>query len=120
MHFILTFCSTFQPNNEADATPAQGGVSASSTIVGATSGDVHAGLGQPIQGQSSAELHHDGQSHRKNPGQGGNDGQKTTLEANTVDSRLPEHAFHRKPESDIIGGTRSNIPSAEERIPDSA
>ncbi|KEQ70310.1 hypothetical protein M436DRAFT_10581, partial [Aureobasidium namibiae CBS 147.97] len=112
--------STFQPNNEADATPQQGGVSASSTIVGATSQDVHAGLGQPIQGQSSAELHHDGQSHRKNPGQGGNDGQKTTIEANTVDSRLPEHAIHRNPESDVIGGTRSNIPSAEERIPDSA
>jgi hypothetical protein len=28
------------------------------------------GLGKPVQGQSSAELHHDGQSHRKRQREG--------------------------------------------------
>ncbi|KAI5201837.1 hypothetical protein E4T39_05006 [Aureobasidium subglaciale] len=112
--------STFQYNNEADATPAQGGVSASDTIGGATSQQVHTGLGKPVQGQSSAELHHDGQSHRKNPGTG-LDGRESGAQGKTVDSRLPEHAGQRNLESDKAqGGTRSNIPSAEERIPDSA
>ena len=33
---------------------------ASSTLSGATSGDVHTGLGHPGQGQTSSELRHDG------------------------------------------------------------
>ncbi|CAC9891737.1 unnamed protein product [Aureobasidium pullulans] len=98
---------------------AQGG-KASDTIGGATSAQVHQGLGQPIQGQTSSELRHDGQSHRKNPGTG-LDGLKSGAQGKTVDSRLPEHAGQRNLESDEAqGGTRSNIPSAEERIPDSA
>ncbi|KAE8151721.1 hypothetical protein BDV25DRAFT_128527 [Aspergillus avenaceus] len=44
--------------------------SAGDTLMGATSQDVHTGLGHPGAGQTSAELHHDGQSHRKNPGSG--------------------------------------------------
>ncbi|KIJ62618.1 hypothetical protein HYDPIDRAFT_182665 [Hydnomerulius pinastri MD-312] len=40
------------------------------TLEGATSGDVHAGLGMPIQGMSSKELRHDGQSGRKRQGEG--------------------------------------------------
>ena len=32
---------------------------------GATSADVHSGLGMPISGMSSQERHHDGQIHRK-------------------------------------------------------
>lgn len=36
---------------------------ASSTLGGATSGDVYQGLGKPVQGQSSRELH-DGQNAR--------------------------------------------------------
>ncbi|KAI9882620.1 MAG: hypothetical protein M1823_005630 [Watsoniomyces obsoletus] len=35
--------------------------SASDTLGGTTSGEVHRGLGQPIQGQTSAEIHHGGQ-----------------------------------------------------------
>ena len=41
---------------------------ASSTLGGATSGDVHTGMGHPGQGQTSNELRHDGQHTRKNPG----------------------------------------------------
>ncbi|THX77651.1 hypothetical protein D6D05_05697 [Aureobasidium pullulans] len=109
---------TFQPDYHAENV-AQGG-KASDTIGGATSAQVHQGLGQPIQGQTSSELRHDGQSHRKNPGTG-LDGLKSGAQGKTVDSRLPEHAGQRNLESDEAqGGTRSNIPSAEERIPDSA
>ncbi|KAI0777263.1 hypothetical protein BD413DRAFT_638962 [Trametes elegans] len=35
------------------------------TLGGATSKDVNDGLGHPGQGQTSAELHHDGSAHRK-------------------------------------------------------
>jgi hypothetical protein len=120
LNLVLTLHSTFKPNNDADATPAQGGVSAQSTISGSTSKDVHKGLGQPVQGQSSAELRHDGQSHNKNPGPGGVDGLKTAVQGKTVDARLPENAPQRNLESDVVGGTRSDIPSAEDRVPDSA
>ncbi|RAL16986.1 uncharacterized protein BO97DRAFT_467501 [Aspergillus homomorphus CBS 101889] len=39
--------------------------SAADTLMGATSQDVHTGLGHPGSGQSSTELRHDGQSGRK-------------------------------------------------------
>ncbi|KAH0352906.1 hypothetical protein KCU81_g1633, partial [Aureobasidium melanogenum] len=111
---------TFKPNNIAEAPPVSGGTTAGETIGGATSQQVHTGLGHPGQGQTSAELHHDGQSHNKNPGTG-LDGLKSGAQGKTVDARLPEHAGQRNLESDkAIGGTRSDVPSAEERIPDSA
>lgn len=37
---------------------------------GATSGDVHQGIGMPVSGMSSQERHHDGQIGRKRHGQG--------------------------------------------------
>ncbi|KAL1958429.1 hypothetical protein VTO42DRAFT_4530 [Malbranchea cinnamomea] len=43
---------------------------ASSTLGGATSQDVHKGMGKPVIGQTSAELRHEGQAHRKHPGTG--------------------------------------------------
>lgn len=39
--------------------------SAESTLGGADSGEVHKGLGHPGAGQTSAEIRHDGQHHRK-------------------------------------------------------
>lgn len=68
---------TFKPNS-ANAIPpaseadnknkdADARTSASDTLSGATSGDVYTGLGKPVQGQSSAELEHDGYPHRKRP-----------------------------------------------------
>lgn len=44
--------------------------SAEDTLGGATSQDVNRGLGVPIQGQTSAELHHNGHQHRKTQRQG--------------------------------------------------
>ncbi|KAI9372607.1 hypothetical protein BJX61DRAFT_434627 [Aspergillus egyptiacus] len=41
---------------------------AEQTLMGATSQDVHKGMGAPASGQTSTELHHDGQHGRKNPG----------------------------------------------------
>ncbi|KAK2672952.1 hypothetical protein RAB80_010495 [Fusarium oxysporum f. sp. vasinfectum] len=53
--------NTFQPNPEteipAQAPGASGAVSASATLGGATSADVHTGLGKPAAGQTSQELH---------------------------------------------------------------
>lgn len=43
---------------------------ASDTLGGATSGDVHTGLGHPGQGQTSSELRHDGEHTSKKHGGG--------------------------------------------------
>lgn len=69
---------TFAPNTQtevpsqasypADADEDAPFTSASDTLGGATSADVHTGLGKPLQGQSSTEVRHEGQHHRKNPG----------------------------------------------------
>ncbi|KAH9852456.1 hypothetical protein C2E23DRAFT_921093 [Lenzites betulinus] len=48
------------------AAPARAG----DTLTGATSQDVHGGLGHPGAGMSSAERHHDGSAHRKRRMQG--------------------------------------------------
>ena len=48
------------------ATPA----SVADTLTGTTSQDVYNGMGKPWGGQTSAELHHDGHSHRKRGLQG--------------------------------------------------
>ncbi|WEW58928.1 hypothetical protein PRK78_004396 [Emydomyces testavorans] len=74
---------TFQPNptegipsgalNE-NMEPAPGEESvrttASSTLTGATSADVNKGLGRPFEGESSVELRHHGEKHRKHEGSG--------------------------------------------------
>jgi len=44
--------------------------STASTLSGATSADVHTGLGHPGQGQTSTEIRHDGQHTRKRVGAG--------------------------------------------------
>jgi len=44
--------------------------SAEDTLGGATSKDVNRGLGAPAQGESSAQLHHNGQPHRKREHEG--------------------------------------------------
>ncbi|CCL99777.1 uncharacterized protein FIBRA_01799 [Fibroporia radiculosa] len=48
------------------ATPTTAG----DTLTGATSADVHSGLGHPGAGMSSAEYRHDGKPHRKRQAQG--------------------------------------------------
>ncbi|KAF4547531.1 Hypothetical protein D9617_40g012700 [Elsinoe fawcettii] len=92
---------TFKPNNISDipttgATSGQETTSASDTIVGATSGDVHTGLGKPIQGQSSSEQRHDGKPHRAGDG-GGLEGVGASAvpQSGNVDARDPNHADQR-------------------------
>ncbi|KAI0702014.1 hypothetical protein C8T65DRAFT_696932 [Cerioporus squamosus] len=48
-----------------DKDPYATPTSVGDTLQGATSQDVHGGIGKPASGMSSAELHHDGQTHRK-------------------------------------------------------
>ncbi|RPD65684.1 hypothetical protein L226DRAFT_520012 [Lentinus tigrinus ALCF2SS1-7] len=48
-----------------DKDPYATPTSAGDTLQGATSKDVYGGLGMPAGGMSSAEMHHDGQAHRK-------------------------------------------------------
>ncbi|KAM0340754.1 hypothetical protein ACHAPU_010345 [Fusarium lateritium] len=55
--------NTFQPNPENEI-PAEGAVSASDTLGGVTSADVHTGLGKPESGQTSQELHGRGKKNR--------------------------------------------------------
>jgi len=122
---------TFRPNNVSEVPPVQQELdavdadapqtSAADTIGGATSGDVHTGLGHPGQGQTSAELHHDGEHHRKNPGHG-LDGLKSGATGKTVDAHDPAFADQRALDKDEAEVGRGNIggPSAEERLPESA
>ena len=53
-----------------DKDPYATPISAGDTLTGATSADVHGGLGHPGSGMSSAEVRHDGKSHRKRQMQG--------------------------------------------------
>ncbi|KAI9709117.1 MAG: hypothetical protein M1820_003563 [Bogoriella megaspora] len=124
---------TFAPNANNEAPPLQDyssnvdpeaeRTSAADTLGGATSGDVHTGLGHPGQGQSSAERHHDGQSHRKHQGNelAGLSGAQTQGER-VVDGRDPGFTSQRALEKDVEAGTRGTVggPAAEERIPESA
>lgn len=57
-------------NTVIDRDPWASKPSAADTLQGATSQDVHGGIGQPFGGQTSAELHHDGKQHRKRNLQG--------------------------------------------------
>jgi len=53
-----------------DRSPYAEPTTAADTMTGATSQDVHRGYGAPGSGMTSAEMHHDGQQHRKRQGQG--------------------------------------------------
>lgn len=90
---------------------------ASDTLTGATSGDVHTGLGHPGQGQTSSELHHE-----KKGGQGLAGLADSVSQGNVKDLKDdPTHAAQRNLDN-VPTGQRGNTggPSAEERIPESA
>lgn len=55
---------------DQDASADDKDISTQSAIPGATSRDVHGGLGAPIQGMSSSEQRHDGRPGRKRQGGG--------------------------------------------------
>ena len=75
---------TFAPNTQNETVPGQaanplavdpetegqGATSAANAVPGATSADVHTGLGHPGSGQTSNELRHDGGKHRNADGAG--------------------------------------------------
>jgi hypothetical protein len=74
---------TFRPNTQAEV-PSQANndatidnddaeetyTSAADTLGGATSADVNKGAGRPMQGETSTEIHHDGQHKRKKEREG--------------------------------------------------
>ncbi|EQL30130.1 hypothetical protein RJZ56_002069 [Blastomyces dermatitidis] len=50
--------------------PPEERTSAVDALGGADSRELNRGLGQPVWGETSAQLHHDGQAHRKHHGSG--------------------------------------------------
>lgn len=89
---------------------------ATDTITGATSGDVHTGLGHPGAGQSSSELRQNDAGRQGLQGVGASGAQ----EFKTVDQRDPKFANHRAIDNeDAEAGQRGTVggPAAEERIP---
>lgn len=92
--------------------------SAGDTLTGADSKDVHTGLGHPGQGQTSSELHHDGQSHRKRQGLG-TVGLTTEPDSHKpIDPHDPYMADQRSLEGDHPTGRIANQPNAEDRVPE--
>jgi hypothetical protein len=91
---------------------------ASSTITGATSGDVHTGLGHPGQGQTSNELRHPDKK-----GGSGLAGLADNVGQGNVGSLKddPRHADQRNL-GDVPTGERGNTGglSAQEKVPESA
>lgn len=81
--------------------------------------DVHTGLGHPGAGQSSAEIRHDGQSKRNNPGTS-LEGLKSGANQSTINPHDPQFSDQRALDKDEATVGRSDIPSAEERLPESA
>ncbi|KAF9887373.1 hypothetical protein FE257_010228 [Aspergillus nanangensis] len=92
--------------------------SAADTLTGATSKDVHTGLGHPGSGQTSTELRHDGQHGRKNPGVG-LEGVGASKE-NKFERHIPEQRGIERDQAQ--GGQRGNkgALAAQEREPEIA
>ncbi|KAF2213130.1 hypothetical protein CERZMDRAFT_96798 [Cercospora zeae-maydis SCOH1-5] len=115
---------TYEPQTEGEAPPLQNyykdGVGegqtakASDTIMGATSGDVHQGLGKPVEGQSSKELR-DG-THTS----GGVEAVGGRANQSTVNPHDPHHMSQRALDKDDAVVGRGDKASAEDREPQSA
>jgi hypothetical protein len=93
--------------------------SASSTLTGASSADVHTGLGHPGQGQTSRELRHPDRKDGK-----GLVGLAEGVEQGKAAKELkdlPEHAQQRNL-GDVPTGQRGNVggPPAQELVPETA
>lgn len=104
-----------QPGDELEQATAP-------TVGGTTSADVHTGLGHPGSGQTSKEIHHDGEQGRKNPGASLEGVGAATREFKTVDERDPKMKQHRALDSDEAEVGRGTVggPAAEERVPATA
>ena len=123
---------SFKPNNISEippvanisnhADPESEQASATDTITGASSADVHTGLGHPGAGQTSSELRHDGENTRKSPGKGLQGVGAATQEFKTVDACDPDMKHHRGFDNDEAEVGRGTVggPAAQETIPESA
>ncbi|KAL9125057.1 MAG: hypothetical protein Q9217_005684 [Psora testacea] len=130
--------STFNPNTTSEV-PGQAlnpdndrrhgkestKTAASDTLGGATSRDVHTGMGHPGQGMTSNELRHDGKHTSKKEGSGlagvGASGASSTNKMVDERTQPKERAYEK--EEGINAGTRGGAdkqPAAEEREPESA
>lgn len=111
---------TFKPNPTNDVPLTQSNPDAGSTIQGSTSADVHTGLGHPGQGQTSAELRHDG-SHTSKKQSAGLEGVGAKVE-NKLDSIDPRQRGLEDDRAAKTSGTRGNVGglAAQEREAESA
>ncbi|KAL1592391.1 hypothetical protein SLS60_011470 [Paraconiothyrium brasiliense] len=107
--------STYTPN--PDLNNQEMYQDASSTIGGATSADVHTGLGHPGSGQTSSELH--GTKKRDRTGL---TGLTSTMETNDKVTGKDPYFAHQRNLEDVPAGQRGNIggPPAQERVPETA
>jgi hypothetical protein len=111
--------ATYTSNTQE--TPAQATynkTSASDSLGGSSSADVHTGLGKPAQGMTSNELHHDG--GKKPDGMGGPEGVGGSARQATVDPHAPEMAGQRALDKDeaVIG--RGGAADAQDRLNETA
>ncbi|KAM3480521.1 hypothetical protein MY5147_001128 [Beauveria neobassiana] len=106
---------TFRPNPQgqipADSEDGSNGAKASSTIAGATSADVHQGLGHPGSGQTSKELHG---GHRKKEGHFAAPANGNLSMEDSIGSRKLDVGREGR------GKASETYPTAGERVPESA
>ncbi|KAI2619858.1 hypothetical protein GGS26DRAFT_595261 [Hypomontagnella submonticulosa] len=115
---------TFQPRPEEgvprSVAESQQFTDPAETLGGATSGDVHTGLGKPVQGQTGAELHgdlHGDRLNRRKKEHAGLEGVGATVgdPVRQKGADLPEGV-----EKGMKGKASADYPSATERVPTSA
>ncbi|KAK0622181.1 hypothetical protein DIS24_g11323 [Lasiodiplodia hormozganensis] len=115
---------THIPNPTSSLPPDTTTTSASDTLLGATSADVHTGLGHPGQGQTSTELRHDGSHGRAKQGTGlvGVGAETVMNKGDAVDAKDPGFSSQRALDKDVETGARGTVggPPAEERLPEGA
>ncbi|KAH6697335.1 hypothetical protein F5X68DRAFT_238740 [Plectosphaerella plurivora] len=104
--------NTYQPNVQPEQAPTQSaGVSASDTLIGATSADVHKGIGLPASGQTSQELHDNSKRRAGLEGVGAN--LTDPVREQRADVSIPPGARGKS-------GNPSDIPGAENLVGESA
>jgi hypothetical protein len=109
--------NTFQPNPDLNNQKMY--QDASSTLNGASSADVHTGLGHPGQGQTSRELRHPDKK-------GGNGlvGLAESVEQGRAAKELKDDPAHAQQRNlgDVPTGQRGNVggPPAQELVPETA
>ncbi|KAI5787283.1 hypothetical protein EDC01DRAFT_631652 [Geopyxis carbonaria] len=107
---------SFAPNNDPDALN-----SGPVDMPGATSADLHTGLGHPGQGMTSNEIRHDGQKKRKNQGTGLTRFGKNS-DLNAADGRIDEsqRALDKDVPTGRGPGFKAEGDGASGRVKDSA